>query len=101
VAASRPGSTPVAVHVHQDGRIRMTLLLGEIIDPEHGDLPGLRVGQRPHQPDQGETGYGRAQRPGEPGTRAASQRKRAPPSDLVRMRYVAQLPPAPTTGHHE
>jgi len=73
-------------------------LLGEIIDPEHGDLPDLRVGQRPHQPDQGETGDGRAQRPGEPGTRAAGQRKRDPLQQAPQPRRAALMPPG-QPGH--
>jgi hypothetical protein len=76
---------PAAVHVHQHGRIRMALALGDIIDAQHGDRPGLRVRQGPDQPDQGEPGHGRAQRRGQPGTRAAGQRQR----DLL------QQPPQP------
>jgi hypothetical protein len=67
---------PVAVHVHQHGRIRMALALGDIIDAQHGNRPGGRVRQGPDQPDQGEPGHGRAQRGGKPGTRAAGQRQR-------------------------
>ena len=54
----------------------MALALGDIIDAQHGDRPGLRIRQRPDQPDQGEPGHGRAQRGGQPGTRAAGQRQR-------------------------
>jgi len=78
----------VAVHVHQNGGIRVTLALGDIIHPEHGDLPGLRIRQRPDQQDQGEPGHDHPGRRGQPGTRAAGQRQRDPlqqdPSPAVR-----------------
>ena len=66
----------VAVHIHQHGRVRMALALGDIIDAQHGDRPGLGIRQRPDQPDQGEPGHGRARRGGQPGTRPARQRQR-------------------------
>jgi hypothetical protein len=80
---------PVVVHVHQHGRIRMPLPLGDIIDAQHGDRPGLGIGQRPDQPDQREPGHRRARRGGQPGTRAAGQRQR----DLLQQ--VPQLRGAP------
>jgi len=53
------------------------LRLAIVVDPEHRDLPGLRVRQRPDQPDQGEPGYDRPQRPrpaGNPPARPAPAR---------------------------
>jgi len=78
-----------AVHVHQHGRIRMALALGDVIDAQHRDRPGLGIRQGPDQPDQGEPGHHRAQRGGQPGTRAAGQRQR----DLLQQ--VPQLRGAP------
>jgi hypothetical protein len=54
----------------------MALALGDIIDAQHGDRPGLRVRQAPDQPDQGEPGHHGTQCRSQPGTRAAGQRQR-------------------------
>ena len=89
---------PVAVHVHQHGRIRMPLALGDIIDAQHGDRPGLGIGQRPDQPDQGEPGHGRARRGGQPRARAAGQRQRNPFQQAPQLCGTA-LVPAGQPGH--
>jgi hypothetical protein len=82
----------VAVHVHQHGRIRMALALGDIIDAKHHDRPGLRVRQAPDQPDQGEPGHHGAERRGQPGTRAAGQRQRDLLQQVPQARRAALIP---------
>lgn len=54
--------------------------------------PGLRVGQPPDQPDQGEPGHDHAQRPGQPGTRAAGQRQRDPLQQAPQPRGATLIP---------
>jgi hypothetical protein len=74
------------------------LALGDIVYPEHRDLPGLRVRQRPDQPDQREPGHGHGQRRGQPRARAAGQCQR----DLLQQglqRCRAPLVPAGQPGH--
>jgi len=82
----------VAVHVHQHGRIRMALALGDVIDAEHGDRPGLGIGQAPDQPDQGEPGDDGTERGGQPGTRAAGQRQRDLLQQIPQARRAALIP---------
>jgi hypothetical protein len=82
----------VAVHVHQHGRIRMALALGDVIDAEHGDRPGLRVRQAPDQPDQGEPGNDGTERRGQPGTRAAGQCQRDLLQQAPQPRRAALIP---------
>ena len=51
----------VAVHVHQDAGVRLAAPLGPVVDPQHRDLPDLRIRHGPDQADQREPGDGRAQ----------------------------------------
>jgi len=72
--------------------------LGDIVHPEHRDRPGLRVRQRPDQPDQRGPGHGRGQRRSQPAARTAGQRQR----DLLQQgsqRCGAPLVPAGQPGH--
>ena len=68
----------VAVHVQQDAGVRLATPLGPVVDPQHRDLPDLRIRQCSDQADQCEPGDGRAQHLRQPGPCAAGQCERDP-----------------------
>ena len=64
--------------VDQDGPVVAAAAEREVIDPEHGDRPGLRVGQRHHQPQHAGPARRQAERACQPRPGPAGQGQRDP-----------------------
>jgi hypothetical protein len=64
------------IHIDQQGRIRVPASFREIIHAQHGNLPDLGIGQRPHQLDQRVPADLYSQQPKQPGSGPPGQRQR-------------------------